>query len=141
MDPQQRWLLETSYQAFENGMLTNKRCNIYHSNLPTAGISLDQARGSQTSVHVGCFTHDFEKMMLADADLPGRHKVLGSSTSILANRISWFYDLHGPSVVVDTACSSSLVALHQACQTLRNGDADMVSYHISKSIIRRHLIV
>ncbi|KAF2865597.1 hypothetical protein BDV95DRAFT_652025 [Massariosphaeria phaeospora] len=108
MDPQQRWLLETSYQALEN-----------------SGITLDQAAGSQTSVHVGCFTQDFEKMMQADVDLPGRHKVLGSSKSILANRVSWFYDLHGPSVVVDTACSSSLVALHQACQALRNGDATM----------------
>jgi len=98
------------------------------SNPFIAGISLDQATGSQTSVHVGCFTHDFEKMVQADVDLPGRHKVLGSSKSILANRVSWFYDLHGPSVVVDTACSSSLVALHEACQDLRSGSADMVSF-------------
>lgn len=68
-------------------------------------------------------------MMQADADLPRRRKALGSIKSILANRVSWFYDLQGPSVVVDTACSSSLVALHQACQTLHNGDADMVSFY------------
>jgi acyl transferase domain-containing protein len=102
-------------------------CKTFISNVCLAGITLDQATGSQTSVHVGCFTHDFEKMVQADLDLPGKNKILGSSKSILANRLSWFYDLRGPSVVVDTACSSSLVALHQACQALHTGDAGMVS--------------
>lgn len=87
---------------------------------------MDEVKNTQTSVHVGNFTHDFEKLTQLDTDNTERHKVIGSSMSILANRLSWFYDLHGPSVVVDTACSSSLVALHMACQSLKEGSSDMV---------------
>ncbi|KAF2177891.1 hypothetical protein K469DRAFT_601543 [Zopfia rhizophila CBS 207.26] len=108
MDPQQRWLLETSYHALEN-----------------SGIPLDQATGSNTSVHIGCFMHDFETMTARDPELPGRYKVTGTSKSILANRLSWFYDFQGPSMVIDTACSSSLIALHMACQSLHGGDTEM----------------
>lgn len=55
-------------------------------------------------------------------DLPLYHSV-GITDAILANRISYFFDLHGPSVTTDTACSSTLVALHQACQSLRLGES------------------
>ena len=92
-----------------------------------AGIALDDAIGSRTSVHVGCFMHDYETMMTRDPDLPAPYKVTGTSKSILANRVSWFYDLSGPSVVIDTACSSSLSALHTACHGLHGDDADTVS--------------
>ena len=55
----------------------------------------------------------------------------GTEFSILANRLSWFYDLTGPSVSLDTACSSSLMALHLACQSLKAGEADMVSQAVA----------
>lgn len=65
----------------------------------------------------------FKKMVSArDPELPGRHKVVGMSNSILANQLSWFYVFHVPSGMIDTACSSSLIALHMACQSLHCGD-------------------
>ncbi|KAF2872288.1 thiolase-like protein [Massariosphaeria phaeospora] len=108
MDPQQFWLLETSYQALEN-----------------SGISLKEAAGSNTSVHVGCCGYDFAMMAARDPELLSRDRVIGTLQSNLANQLSWFYDFHGPSTVVDTGCSSSLVALDMACQSLHSGDANM----------------
>lgn len=87
---------------------------------------MNEVKKTQTSVHVGNFTHDFEKLSQLDSESKERFRVTGTSMSILANRISWFYDLEGPSMVVDTACSSSLVAFHLACQELRAGNVDMV---------------
>ncbi|KAL6703832.1 hypothetical protein ACN47E_009051 [Coniothyrium glycines] len=108
MDPQQRFLLETSYHAFEN-----------------AGIPMEKAMGSKTSVHVGCLLQEYSQISQRDA-LPGTYQIVGSSgLSMLANRVSWFYDLHGPSMTVDTACSGSLVALHLACQELLAGSVTM----------------
>ncbi|ORY08585.1 hypothetical protein BCR34DRAFT_603445 [Clohesyomyces aquaticus] len=108
MDPQQRFMLETSYHALEN-----------------AGIPLEKIQNTKTSVHVGSFSHDFELMRQLDMELPATYTATGGASSILANRISWFYNLKGQSVTVDTACSSSLVALHLACETIRSGDAEM----------------
>ncbi|KAI1342798.1 hypothetical protein F5Y15DRAFT_268999 [Xylariaceae sp. FL0016] len=106
LDPQQRLQLESTYEALEN-----------------AGISLDTIAGSDTGVFIGTSNHDYEHMLWKDPDgLPLYHAV-GVSASIMANRISYFFDLRGPSITVDTACSSSLVALHQACQSLRSGEA------------------
>lgn len=64
--------------------------------------------------------------MSADPDLLPRYTAIGASQSMLSNRLSWFFDFHGPSLSVDTACSSSLVTLDLACQSLRNGDSKMV---------------
>lgn len=55
------------------------------------------------------------------------YAAIGTSSSMLSNRVSWFYDLRGSSVTVDTACSSSLIGLHLGCQGLLQGEADMVS--------------
>lgn len=65
-----------------------------------------------------------------DPDTTPVYHATGNSGAILANRISWFYDLRGPSMMIDTACSSSLVALDQACQLLRLGQTSMVSLRI-----------
>ena len=66
-------------------------------------------------------------MLRRDPLLDISYEATGTEFSILANRLSWFYDLNGPSVSLDTACSSSLMALHLACQSLKLGEADMVT--------------
>jgi acyl transferase domain-containing protein len=89
-----------------------------------AGVTLDELKGSQTGCYVGAFTNDFET---GQRDLYDIHPyaATGTGRSILANRVSWFYDLKGPSFVVDTACSSSMYAFHLACQSIRLGESTM----------------
>lgn len=118
MDPQQRGILETTYHAFEN-----------------AGLSLDDVSGSKTSVHIGCFTNDWAHMQLRDTQNIPKYNAIGSAGSILANRISWFYNLHGESMYIDTACSSSLVAMALACQSLSSGDSKMAVVGASNLIL------
>lgn len=91
-----------------------------------AGITLEEAAGSKTSVHIGSFTHDWADILRRDPLMDISYQATGSEFSILANRLSWFYDLTGPSISLDTACSSSLMALHLACQSLKTGESDMV---------------
>ena len=106
MDPQLRVMLEVVYEAFEN-----------------AGYTLSQMRGSKTSVHVGVMTSDYSDITARDPETIPLYAGTGVARSILSNRISYTFDLHGPSVTLDTACSSSLVAMHQAVQGLQAGDA------------------
>ncbi|PKX89195.1 lovastatin nonaketide synthase [Aspergillus novofumigatus IBT 16806] len=106
MDPQQRILLETVFEAFE-----------------AAGWPLDTIEGSPTSVYVGLMTSDFNDIQMRDPETLPTYAATGLARSILSNRISYVFDLKGPSMTIDTACSSSLVALHQAVQCVRNGDA------------------
>ena len=106
MDPQQRILLETVYESLE-----------------AAGWLLDVIDGSLTSVHVGVMSLDFNDIQMRDPETLPTYTATGVARSILSNRISYFFNLKGPSMTIDTACSSSLVALHQAVQGLRNGEA------------------
>ena len=108
MDPQQRLLLEVAWEALEH-----------------AGIPPSSLRRSQTGVFVGASIGEYG--YLASSDLPAvdAWSNSGGALSIIANRLSYFLDLRGPSVTVDTACSSSLVALHLACQSLRMQDSDV----------------
>jgi acyl transferase domain-containing protein len=108
MDPQQRQLLEVTYEAFES-----------------AGVPLEKIRGSLTSVHVGVMTNDYAVIQARDTETLPKYNATGSANSILSNRVSYVFDLKGPSVTLDTACSSSLVALHHAVQGLRNGDSEL----------------
>lgn len=108
MDPQQRMLLETVYEATE-----------------TAGIKLDQLRGSMTSVHAGVMTNDWGHIQRRDLETIPQHAATGVTNSIIANRISYAFDLKGMSETIDTACSSSLVALHNAARSLQTHDSDM----------------
>ena len=108
MDPAQRGLLETAYRAFEN-----------------AGISLERASGSNTSVHTGCFTDDYKLQLLKDPDQIPKYAATGASLAMLANRLSWFFNLTGPSMNIDSACSSSGIALDHGCQLLRSKECDM----------------
>lgn len=116
MDPQQRWALQIAYQAFEN-----------------AGMSMKSLSGSQTAVFAGTMMGDYPTMMFKDVDRAPRTTITGNDPSVIPNRISWFFNLQGPSVQVNTACSSSMVALNEACQSLRSGDASSVSLQFSQS--------
>ncbi|TVY81162.1 Reducing polyketide synthase FUB1 [Lachnellula suecica] len=108
MDPHQRGLLETSYQALEN-----------------AGIPIDAVTGTLTSVYSASFADDYKILLYRDPERVPTYMIQGISSSFLANRISWFYDLKGASLNIDAACSSSLVAVDHACQNLRNGESNM----------------
>ncbi len=105
IDPQQRMLLELAWEAFEN-----------------AGIPAASLRGSDCGVYVGISTVDYAYRMADDLAAIKAAVATGNVSSIAANRISYVFDLHGPSIAMDTACSSSLVAFHQACQAIRCGE-------------------
>ncbi|PYH98982.1 hypothetical protein BO71DRAFT_455222 [Aspergillus ellipticus CBS 707.79] len=89
------------------------------------GISLHDAMGSKTSVHVGSFLHEHELLIAREPEAAEPHKSTGASQALLANRLSWFYNFSGPSITVDTACSSTLHALHLSCQSLRSRESTM----------------
>lgn len=108
MDPQQRLVLETVYEALES-----------------AGCPLDQVKGSLTSVYAGLMNADYADIQARDLEVIPTHYGTGTHRSILSNRVSYFLDVKGASMTIDTACSSSLVALHQAVQSLRLGESDM----------------
>lgn len=100
--------------------------NVYEA-MESAGLKLEDMKGSNTSVFAGVFTDDTRMILNEDPDLPLKYKPIGASVAILSARVSWFYDLRGSCLTLDTACSSSLVALHMGCQDLRAGLSDMVS--------------
>lgn len=83
--------------------------------------------GSDTSCFVGCSNKDYDILGGKDGEDFAKYHITGTSDATLSNRLSWFYDLHGPNLCLDTACSSSIVALHLACQSLRAGESKMVS--------------
>jgi acyl transferase domain-containing protein len=91
-----------------------------------AGISIGQVSGSRTSVHVGGLSQDYRLLYARDPETGEKYTATGTEASILSNRLSWFYNLKGPSMTVETACSSSLVALDLGCQALRMKEVDMV---------------
>jgi 3-oxoacyl-(acyl-carrier-protein) synthase len=72
-------------------------------------------------------TNDWSYMNSKDPDAAPQQTIMGFASSILPNRISWYFDLHGPSVHLDTACSSGMVALDMACKAIHDGDATAVS--------------
>ncbi|HUA55533.1 MAG TPA: beta-ketoacyl synthase N-terminal-like domain-containing protein, partial [Candidatus Sulfotelmatobacter sp.] len=104
MDPQQRLMLELTWEAFED-----------------AGVTAAKMAGSGTGVYVGASAADYVNVRMGDPAGADAYFMTGNTLSIFANRISYIFDLHGPSLTVDTACSSSLVALHLACEALREG--------------------
>jgi phthiocerol/phenolphthiocerol synthesis type-I polyketide synthase C len=102
MDPQQRLLLELVWHAIED-----------------AGSPSRRLAGSATGVYIGASATDYSDLRLGDPAGADSYFMTGNTLSILANRISYVFDLRGPSLTVDTACSSSLVALHHACEAIR----------------------
>ncbi len=110
MDPQQRMLLETAWEALE-----------------AAGQTLEGLRGSASGVFVGIhsYSSDYGWMQMSDLESLSIYTATGTNHSIMPNRISYWLDLRGPSMALDTACSSSLVAVHLACQSLRARECRM----------------
>lgn len=135
LDPQQRLLLECSYEALENG-----------------GITKESLRGRDVGVFVGGSPSDYEVQNYRDVATIPMHHATGCATALQSNRISYYFDLKGPSMTVDTACSSSLTALHLACQSLKSKECSaalvggchlnllpdpFVSMSLSRSVRRR----
>ena len=108
VDPQQRLLLEMGWEALEN-----------------AGIPPRTLRGSDAGVYIGIASADYSYRLIDDLAALDAPAATGNAGSIAANRLSWFFDLHGPSMAIDTACSSSLVAFHQACRSIVSGESSL----------------
>jgi len=110
LDPQQRLMLEITSEAIDD-----------------AGMRFEDLAGSETGVFLGCFTLDgmITQMSPLNRRLINPHTATSSTMAILANRISYMFDLKGPSFTLDTACSSSLVALNSAVQSIDRGECEM----------------
>jgi acyl transferase domain-containing protein/NADPH:quinone reductase-like Zn-dependent oxidoreductase/acyl carrier protein len=109
MDPQQRLILELSWEAFED-----------------AGIVPGALAGSQTGVFVGAISSDYADLLRQrGAEALTRHALTGTHRGIIANRVSYALGLRGPSLTVDAAQSSALVAVHLACESLRRGESTL----------------
>lgn len=93
-----------------------------------AGIPVEGLSGSRTAVFSASMEEDYTRMVSMDPENVERTAVTGSTVnSIIPNRVSWYFDMHGPSVHVNTACSSALAAFDLAYKTLQMGDASCVS--------------
>ena len=89
-----------------------------------AGLALNDISDRNISVYVGASTFDYGTMLHRDPENQPTYQSVGNAANILANRISYHFNLKGPSVAIDTACSSSLTVLHLACQSLRTGESE-----------------
>ncbi len=108
LDPRQRLTLEVTWEALED-----------------AGIPFNRLMGSRTGVFVATLSADYGDMLFRDLNRVDAYSGPGTANSVISNRISYFFDLHGPSLSLDTACSGSLVAIHLACQSLRYGECTL----------------
>ncbi|HEY9739986.1 MAG TPA: polyketide synthase, partial [Coleofasciculaceae cyanobacterium] len=112
IDPQQRLLLELAWEALEDG-----------------GQVPERLAGTKTGVFIGLMVQDYQDIQASSVgahNLINAHTAVGSiSMSIAANRISYVFDFHGPSITLDTACSSALVAVHLACQSIWNQESEI----------------
>lgn len=97
---------------------------VYES-LEASGMSMGSLAGSRTGVYVGLTCADYAKLVNSDVNALLTYTPTRNARSIISNRISYFFDWHGPSMMIDTVCSSSLVAVHEAVQLLRSGDSDV----------------
>lgn len=115
-DPRQRLALEVAYEALEN-----------------AGMTLQRVAGSRTACFVGAAANmaEYRDGIVRDFGNQPQHTIMGVSEELMSNRLSHFFDLHGPSATVETACSSSLVAVHLACQSLRLGESEVCFFLLS----------
>jgi len=112
LDPQQRMMLETSWQALED-----------------AGMDPERLKGSRTGVFAGISNNEYRGLILNSSDTSepaeSLYSVTGTSFNTAIGRVSFVMGLEGPALSIDTACSSSLVAVHQAAAALQRGEADL----------------
>lgn len=118
IDPAQRKLLETVYEAFES-----------------SGATLEHLSGSATGCFVGNFNYDHQLMQYREPEYPEAYGISGGGLSMLSNRVNYIFNLNGPSMTLDTACSSSLYALHLACQAIHSGDCSAAVVAASNLIL------
>ncbi|KAL9616313.1 MAG: hypothetical protein Q9160_008808 [Pyrenula sp. 1 TL-2023] len=123
--PKAKWNNEAFYHPDPSRNGTGGEIERLCVDLASAGVPLDQAVGSRTSVFVGSFCGDYTDILMRDPENVPMYQATssGHSRAVIANRLSYFFDLRGPSATVDTACSSSLVALHMGCQSIRTGES------------------
>ncbi|MEO0376633.1 MAG: beta-ketoacyl synthase N-terminal-like domain-containing protein, partial [Cyanobacteria bacterium P01_A01_bin.17] len=107
IDPQHRLLLEVAWSAFERSG------------------QAQSIKDSQTGVFIGISNSDYGRQLAQSQQHWDTYASTGNALSMAANRLSYQFNLRGPSIAVDTACSSALVAVHQACQSLRVGDCEL----------------
>ncbi|MEJ2445685.1 MAG: polyketide synthase, partial [Exilibacterium sp.] len=108
MDPQQRIMMEVCWSCFED-----------------AGITPSALPKRNVGVYLGVFNNDYKELIDPHPECIAAHHATGSATSILSNRISYFFDFVGPSLSIDTACSSSLICIHLAMQAMRAGECEL----------------
>jgi acyl transferase domain-containing protein len=124
MDPQQRLILEVTWEALED-----------------AGLPPRDLAGSDTGVYMGLCSSDYSSQVFQSAEGIQAHASTGNSHGIATGRVSYLLDLKGPSVSFDTACSSSLVAVHHAAQALRLGDIDAAICGAVNVVLQPHLSI
>lgn len=131
MDPQERQFLQTTWEAFEDAGYSRERLRTRH--------------GSRVAVYAGSMYNEYP-FFGVERSAAGDPTDTGSAIGGIANRVSYFYDLHGPSMTVDTMCSSSLTAINLAIRDLRQGDCEMavaggvnLSLHPNKFIQQRRM--
>jgi acyl transferase domain-containing protein/NADPH:quinone reductase-like Zn-dependent oxidoreductase/NAD(P)-dependent dehydrogenase (short-subunit alcohol dehydrogenase family)/acyl carrier protein len=107
MDPQQRILLELTWEALED-----------------AGVPASRLKAARCGVFIGISSFDYAHRLADDLSSVDSKTPTGNAGSIAANRISYFLDARGPSMIIDTACSSALVAFHEACRSIQAGDSE-----------------
>lgn len=124
MDPQQRQTLESTYEAIES-----------------AGITTSSLAGSNTAVFVNTYNRDWFSIVLRDPEAIPKYQALGTGDALISNRISYFFDLKGPSMTLDTGSSGSMIALHQACQSLRFGESSQAIVSAVNLILDPELLI
>ncbi|KAM6280997.1 mycolipanoate synthase-like [Porphyrio hochstetteri] len=107
MDPQQKLLIECTYKALED-----------------AGVPVEAISGTRTGVFVGLMNRDYEIVTSRTVSEINHYDGTGTAMSIAANRVSFTFNLTGPSLTIDTACSSFLFALHYALRAIKSGDCE-----------------